>query len=157
MSFLYPHKCPNKLIYPSRFCPSSRIPCASSKGCYTAKERCNGKVFCDDASDEKGCSNAICKPSAGMFLCRNKRSVLEVNGYVFVKSMKASSLDLIRPRLLWNKFVYTTGSITYVGQWQVKSLFGLNSAVRKKRETDGPTDRRTDRRTDGQTDGQALL
>ena len=35
---------------------------------------------------------------------------------------------------------------------EVRSLFGLNSAVRKKRETDQPTGRRTDGRTDGPTD-----
>ena len=40
----------------------------------------------------------------------------------------------------------------------VKSLFGLNSMVKKTRDgrtdgrTDGPTDQRTDRRTDRRTD-----
>ena len=35
---------------------------------------------------------------------------------------------------------------------EVRSLFGLNSAVRKKRVTDRPTDGRTDGPTDGQMD-----
>ena len=37
---------------------------------------------------------------------------------------------------------------------EVRSLFGLNSAVRKKRETDRRTDRPMDGQTDGRTEGQ---
>ena len=40
---------------------------------------------------------------------------------------------------------------------EVRSLFGLNSAIKKKRLTDPPTDGQTDGPTNGPTDGQTLI
>ena len=53
------------------------------------------------------------------------------------------------------------GSISHA-RWagalmEVRSLFGLNSAVKKKRETDRRTDRWTDGPTNRPTDGQTLI